>query len=306
MPTFQIQHITRYEYDRPVRESANQIKIYPYPQAKLHILSHALHISGDPQVFQYQDYWGNTTGMFSIDAAHEDLEIESRLIVSTQPAAAPAAAQPGEWAQIQQAVGRQMSLWELSRPEAVEAAISAWAKALLPSSDAPAAFVQRCSEHIFGHFEYQKGITTIETTLADLLEHRAGVCQDFAHLLLEMLRSAAIPARYVSGYICPNRDGVRGAGATHAWVEAWLPSSGWTGIDPTNNAWVGDQHVPLAVGRDFSDCTPMKGAFKGPADQQLSVYVSVGYEDGGSFEDRNIVQMQTEPAGPWVGAAQQQ
>jgi transglutaminase-like putative cysteine protease len=166
--------------------------------------------------------------------------------------------------------------------------------ALQPGHDAPALFIQRCSEYIYQNFTYKKGITNIETTVAEILEHKSGVCQDFAHVLLEMLRAAGIPARYVSGYICPDKSGMRGAGATHAWVEAFLPGNGWIGIDPTNNVWVRDLHVALAVGRHFGDCSPVKGVFKGPANQRLSVYVSVGFEDGATFEDRNQVQMTRE------------
>jgi transglutaminase-like putative cysteine protease len=98
----------------------------------------------------------------------------------------------------------------------------------------------------------------------------------------------------VSGYICPNKNGLRGEGATHAWVEVWVPGYGWAGIDPTNNVWVTNNHVKLAVGRDFNDCSPVKGTFKGPAIQKLSVFVSVGYEDGHVFEEMNNVSMQTQ------------
>jgi transglutaminase-like putative cysteine protease len=88
---------------------------------------------------------------------------------------------------------------------------------------------------------------------------------------------------------------MRGEGATHAWVEVWLPGSGWAGIDPTNNVWVTNNHVKLAVGRNFDDCTPVKGTFKGPAHQSLSVYVSIGYEDGHIFEDITNVQLEEQP-----------
>jgi transglutaminase-like putative cysteine protease len=101
-----------------------------------------------------------------------------------------------------------------------------------------------------------------------------------------------IPCRYVSGYICPHKNGMRGEGATHAWVEAWIPGYGWAGVDPTNNIWVTNTHVKLAVGRNFTDCSVVKGTFKGPARQDLYVFVSVGYEDGVTFEETNQVQME--------------
>jgi transglutaminase-like putative cysteine protease len=306
MPVFKIQHITRYEYDRPVREGVNQIKVYPYERLEQSVMSHQLHISTDPLLHQFKDYWGNTTGLFTISNPHQVLEIDSRLIVrTTLPTNNPLTfSKPYEWHMLKEEVGRSMQLLDLTSPGVLEskAIVSDLVNDLRPFWDAPAMFLQRCSEYIYEKFEYRKGITNIETTVDEILEHRQGVCQDFAHVMLQMLRSVGIPARYVSGYICPNRDGVRGAGATHAWVEAWLPSvSGWVGIDPTNNMWVSEQHVSLAVGRHFNDCTPVKGTFKGPANHALSVYVSVGYEDGTSFEDRNQVQLsQQEPIVAWV------
>src|SRR5207248_9977980 len=107
----------------------------------------------------------------------------------------------------------------------------------------------------------------------------AGVCQDFADILMVMLRLLKIPARYVSGYRCTNSSTMRGEGATHAWAEAYIPDYGWLGIDPTNNCIANETHVRLAVGRNFSDCSPVKGVFKGASDHNLEVSVAVGYED---------------------------
>jgi transglutaminase-like putative cysteine protease len=133
---------------------------------------------------------------------------------------------------------------------------------------------------VYNNFKYIKGITTIETTLDEIWDLKAGVCQDFAHILLVMLRLMGIPARYVSGYVCPHDNNLRGEGATHAWVEAYIPFYGWLGIDPTNNCVVNDLHVRLAIGRNFSDCSPVKGTYKGTAKQTLEVGVSVSHEDG--------------------------
>jgi transglutaminase-like putative cysteine protease len=110
------------------------------------------------------------------------------------------------------------------------------------------------SDYIYTQFEYKKGITTVESTIDEVWKLRSGVCQDFAHILLVMLR--LISRRYVSGYICPKKNGMRGEGATHAWVEAFLPFYGWLGLDPTNNCLVNEAHVRLAVGKNFSDCSP--------------------------------------------------
>ena len=97
--------------------------------------------------------------------------------------------------------------------------------------------------------------------------------------MLALLKMVNIPARYVSGYICPHNNGMRGDGATHAWVEAYLPFYGWLGFDPTNNCIATEKHVRLAVGRNFSDCSPVKGTYRGGAEHTLEVQVSVQYED---------------------------
>ena len=134
---------------------------------------------------------------------------------------------------------------------------------------------QQLNEYVYQNFQYIKGNTSVKTTLNEIWKLRAGVCQDFAHILMVMLRLLGVPARYVSGYVCPHDNNLRGEGATHAWVEAYIPFYGWLGVDPTNNCIVNDRHVRLAIGRNFSDCSPVKGTYKGTAKQTLEVGVSV-------------------------------
>jgi transglutaminase-like putative cysteine protease len=220
------------------------------------------------------------------------LVIESKLVVRTLlPATAQLDFDAGFDALERERAG-QLQMLELADPDAItaQADIEAIVSAIYPKDKSVAAVVQDCCGYIFQNFNYLKGITDVETTVDEILQHRAGVCQDFAHVMLQVLRTLRIPSRYVSGYICPNKNGMRGEGATHAWVEAWIPNYGWAGIDPTNNVWVTNTHVKLAVGRHFNDCSPVKGTFKGPAQQKLSVYVSVGYEDGQSYEGVNNVR----------------
>jgi transglutaminase-like putative cysteine protease len=144
----------------------------------------------------------------------------------------------------------------------------------------------RFCQYVYDNFEYIKGVTTVETTLDEIWKIKSGVCQDFAHILMEMLRLVQIPARYVSGYICTYKNGLRGEGATHAWAEAYIPDYGWIGIDPTNNCIANETHVRLAVGRNFSDCSPVKGVYKGSSNHKLEVAVSVDDENslGGEFK----------------------
>lgn len=296
MAIFRIHHVTRYEYDRPVKESVNEIKIFPYKCPEQEILQHDLLITGQPEIHTFTDYWGNKSGNFNLLPPHKVLTIESKLLVRTTASSQLQINFHSTFAQLQEEMAGHLLLLELAQPDIIktQSAINNIITVIKQPGKSVAAVTEHCSEYIFKNFKYLKGITNIETTVDELLQHRAGVCQDFAHIMLHILRSCGIPCRYVSGYICPNKDGMRGEGATHAWVEAWIPGYGWAGIDPTNNVWVTNKHVKLSVGRHFNDCSPVKGTFKGPAKQKLSVFVAVGYEDGNVFEETNDVHLHGE------------
>ena len=298
MPVFRIHHITRYVYDRPVKESVNEIRIYPYSSPDQEVLEHDLNITGQPDLHVFFDYWRNKTADFTVASPHTELIIESKLVVRiNSPANAYLNFNSGRDA-LKDEVNDNLHLLELTKTDAIDfpADIELILQHIVQPWKSIAAIVQDCSQYIYQHFQYIKGITNIETTVDEILQHRAGVCQDFAHVMLQILRSLGIPSRYVSGYICPNKNGMRGEGATHAWVEAWIPQHGWAGIDPTNNVWVTNTHIKLAVGRNFSDCSPVRGTFKGPARQTLFVHVSLGYENGHTFEDMNTVKLHAIPS----------
>jgi transglutaminase-like putative cysteine protease len=294
MPVFNIHHITKYEYDRPVKESVNEIKIYPVAGREQEILFQQVNITGDPDILMVKDYWGNITGMFNLMPSHQEMVIESKLIVRTLGASENPINKEAKPEDITKDIQNNLSLLELAAPKDME--LKEKIGELIAQFHTPGmpvyAIIEKCGQYIYNNFKYIKGITNIETTTKEILELRSGVCQDFAHVMLEVLRHLHIPCRYVSGYICPNTSGLRGEGATHAWVEAWLPGFGWMGNDPTNNVWVTSHHVKLAVGRNFNDCSPVKGTFKGPARQFLSVFVEVSYEDGRSFQDMTKVKME--------------
>jgi transglutaminase-like putative cysteine protease len=294
MSVFKIIHITKYQYEKPVTESVNEIRIYPYFSEEQEILQHDLTISNYPDVQVYRDYWGNRVGLFSIIESHDELVIESKLLIRTTRNNAVEPKPDSDFIHLKAEVQNNLQLIEMMKPEIIakQDEIQRICDTVYEENKCIANVVSECSDHIFQNFTYSKGITTIETTVDEILEHKRGVCQDFAHLLLQILRTLEIPCRYVSGYICPHKNGMRGEGATHAWVEAWIPGYGWAGIDPTNNIWVTNTHVKLAVGRNFTDCSVVKGTFKGPARQELFVFVSVGYEDGVTFEETNQVQLE--------------
>ena len=312
MPVFKIYHTTTYEYDRLVKESVNEIKIYPYQCNEQEVLQHDIVITGNPEIQTFYDYWGNKTGVFNLLPSHKELSIGSKLLVRTTASAELNINYVSSFAELKTEVDGQLKMTELITPEKIRSQqdITAIIKTIYKNEGSVAETVQNLCGFIFSEFNYIKGITNVETTVDEILQHKSGVCQDFVHLMLQILRTMNIPCRYVSGYICPNKNGMRGEGATHAWVEVWIPAHGWAGIDPTNNIWVTNNHVKLAVGRNFYDCSPVKGTFKGPAVQKLYVYVSIGYEDGHMFEDKNNVYIPVQENVPELAivaqAAQQQ
>lgn len=296
MPIYKIQHVTTYEYDRLVQESMNEIKIYPIISSQQEVLAHELIITGDPDVGTFFDYWGNKTGVFNLLPPHKELSINSKLIVRTLAGPDLHMNFLSVLDEMSAETDGNFQMLELARPDDIRAKAEIYeiTQLVRASDHAVAITIKNCSDYIFSHFNYIKGITNVETTIDEILEQKAGVCQDFAHILLQILRTMHIPSRYVSGYICPHKSGLRGEGATHAWVEAWIPRFGWAGIDPTNNVWVTNTHVKLATGRDFRDCSPVKGSFRGLAKQQLTVFVSIDYEDGQIVEEINSVDLKGE------------
>lgn len=288
MSRFKIHHVTKYTYESAVRDSANQIVLYPIKDEYQEVLKHELNITGDPLVEIYKDYYGNEIGSFASPESHFELVIDSRIEVNTRPREKPDDARPKEeqWSHLLQARNK-VALIDFLKVEQFDALAEITSVVELAQNQelTPFTAALRLNEYVYENFRYIKGITNVETTLNEIWKLKAGVSQDFAHILSAMLRIINIPARSVSGYVCPNESGMRGEGATHAWVEAYIPFYGWLGLDPTNNCIVRDLHVRLAVGRNFTDCSPVKGTYKGTSEQTLEVGVTVSYEDGNSKED---------------------
>lgn len=283
MPKFLIQHITRYLYQETARDSATQIMLYPIEDDAQEVIEHAIDITGNPTVTVHQDNFGNQVGTFAYARPHNEMLIRSRLTVETKPSAKPVDNQPFElqWGELK-VLKSQPEYIDLLKTEFFDA--SSEMDEVVADEQCknctPLETASHFCKYVFDNFTYKKGITTVETTIEEIWKLKSGVCQDFAHILLAMLRKMDMPARYVSGYICPGRNALRGEGATHAWVEAWIPFHGWVGLDPTNNCLVNESHVRLAVGKSFSDCSPVKGTYRGTSHHTMDVVVSVSYEDG--------------------------
>jgi transglutaminase-like putative cysteine protease len=236
----------------------------------------------------YEDYYGNRVQTLSVPVRHTRLRVTSRSEVETGPEAEYLEA---SGMSVSEAVHYFMRReWELydflmeSRYCCFNAEVDEIAASFFPSMGDFGECVWNFNRWIFKEFKYQPGVTTVGTPVEEVLKKRSGVCQDFAHVMISVLRATGIPARYVSGYIesvAPGdwggrgRHALRGAEASHAWVEVFTPLGEWAGLDPTNECKEGEQHVQIAVGRDYDDVPPLRGVFKGSEKQQLSVSVTV-------------------------------
>jgi transglutaminase-like putative cysteine protease len=278
MPFYKIKHITRYSYQSPVIDCTNQIMLYPIFDANLEVRKHDFNISFLPSIEVFTDYFGNRVGVFSIIKPHSELTIVSEAEVITKPVKLPADTIPaGEQWNMLQGLKDEFRFMDFFDKEAFESAdqVNDVIQSLINYDRTPFENAVALAAYVYDVFAYQKGVTDVLTKIDEVWQLKAGVCQDFAHILLVMLRIAGIPARYVSGYICPKDREQRGEGATHAWVETYIPEHGWIGLDPTNNCIVNDGHVRLAVGRGFTDCTPVKGTYKGSQEHLLEVSVQI-------------------------------
>lgn len=279
MATFYIKHLTKYTYSNNVIDAANQIKLYPINDNFQKVVQQHIVINNAlPFIDTYLDFYNNLVGTFMIIEPHHYLSIESNVDVITYPKLLPedSANVTAQWNELKSLENHTdyfdfLMYRKFKGTQDVLELLSNLDKA----TKTPYTMLQELCDYVFQNFKYSKGITTVDTTIDEAWELKAGVCQDFTNILLQMVRMLRIPARYVSGYVFTNDEITRGEGATHAWIEAFIPFYGWLGFDPTNNIIANENHVRLAVGKNYNDCSPLKGVFKGNVEEELSVKVNV-------------------------------
>jgi len=266
-------HVTRFDYSADVVEGVMEVRLGPFSDSTQRWDRFHIAVTPTGSVRQYVDGFGNRTHLVTVGKPHRTLEVVTRSELSTtleNPIAAPAKP-PRPLLPSDQIDFLAPSLLVPALPEFA---------ALLADGFAGDATsfdgVRALSRLVHERFMYERNVTTVATTVAEVMHLRTGVCQDFAHVLIGLCRAAGVPARYVSGYTVsdlPPGDTPPRAQASHAWVEAYTPTHGWRGFDATNDVVVGDAHVKVAVGRDYADVSPTRGSFRGHAEQQLGVVV---------------------------------
>lgn len=300
---YRIIHTTAYQYSHPVGLCQSEARLQPRDFWRQKCLASHFHISPQPIDFREQfDFFGNRLAYFAIQEPHSQLTVTAVSDVAVLPRPyTPDLFNPLSWEQIRDLLREPLSLHSC-RGLNLDASNQALAAEMLEARqyvlDSPmisadpelylyaepsfqenrplADVVQDLMGRIYRDFTYDPTFTTIATPLSDVLAHRRGVCQDFAHLAIGCLRSFGLAARYVSGYVeTQPTGGLTGGDASHAWFAVYIPGSGWLEFDPTNNKLPLDQHITLAWGRDFTDVTPLKGMAYGGGEHSLSVSVVV-------------------------------
>jgi transglutaminase-like putative cysteine protease len=270
-----IRHSTRYAYEGVVEASYNEARISPLDTPSQFTLEHRVEVNPAAGLYRYRDYWGSRVHAFDIHEPHRELVVTGVSLVETADRT-PTLDHDVSWDELD-APGPTDRFCEyligtpITESDDAVRAVAAEMRA----QPTPAAAVRGTSEWIRTNLEYRTGWTTVSTTAAEALRARVGVCQDFVHLGLGILRAAGIPARYASGYLYPEANGDIGRaqqGQSHAWLEAWVGD--WYPIDPTSGDPVAARHVLVARGRDYSDVTPLKGVYTGSAGQS-TITVSV-------------------------------
>jgi transglutaminase-like putative cysteine protease len=286
---YDIRHVTSYSYESPVSFARCSLRLEPRSGCGQELVSHSVDIRPRPaERTARQDFFATHTESILIEIPHRSLRIDSRSRVSVSRSAPGRDAQSRAWESVREAAFEATSLGPASPigyvfPSPlvpVQRPITSYASASFPNGGGIIAGAVDLMHRIRTEFNYDPKATVVSTPLNEVFEKRHGVCQDFAHVMIAGLRGLGLPAAYVSGYLRtippPGKPRLQGADATHAWVSLWCGEEfGWIGFDPTNDVFVENDHIVLAMGRDFSDVSPVDGIIVGSRKQKLNVAVDV-------------------------------
>ena len=271
-------HSTGYAYKSPVTASFNEARLTPRSDSRQNVILNRVETVPATRSYRYVDYWGTAVTSFDLHAPHAELEVTSSSVVETDRG-------------VSSKDENTRASWDDLHSEAV---IDRFDEVLSPTHYTPQSKrIRRVGERIakyhdpqeavtaaanwvHSELKYVAGTTGVHSSGLDALREGKGVCQDFAHLTLILVRGMGIPARYVSGYLHPNHKAVVGDtidGQSHAWVQAW--TGGWWNYDPTNDAEINEQYISVGVGRDYSDVSPLKGIYSGEGSTDLDVVVEI-------------------------------
>ncbi len=282
---YSVRHTTSFRYEPAVRESVMEVRLQPRSDGEQRCLSFTLNVDPAANIMQYRDFMGNIVHHFDIAASHAQVKVTAQSAVEVQFAPPPNSANSGDWNDLDAQVAGN-DHWEMLLPshfaQASEALDQLATELRCERRGTPLALLTEINEAIYRLFAYVPNSTKVDSPIGEALRTRQGVCQDFAHIMIALVRPLKVPCRYVSGYMFHRDEEEKDRsveGASHAWVEALVPGLGWVAFDPTNNLIGGDRHIRVAIGRDYADVPPTRGVYKGEAQSELSVAVTVSPAD---------------------------
>ncbi len=280
---YQTRHITRYTYSAPIRESIMEVRMQPRSDGVQRCAEFNLTVRPHARPTSYHDHQGNIVHHFDIPGKHDQLFLLAEATVEIEPLPPlPEALPPAAWNELD-ALTAGGNFWDTLQPS-VFARPTALLEQLagelgVERGSDPLSTLLHVNHSLYAAFSYEPQSTTVDSAIDEAIAERRGVCQDFSHIMITLVRRLGIPCRYVSGYLYHQRkDDYHDRSeedASHAWIEAFLPGLGWRGFDPTNNLIAGQRHIRVAEGRDYADVPPTRGVFRGTASSQLGVSVRI-------------------------------
>jgi transglutaminase-like putative cysteine protease len=278
---FAIRHITEFVYSAAITESVMEVRMQPRDEPFQRCLSFRLDVSPRAQILTYRDHLNNAIQHFDVPGRHRQLVLTAEALVEARPNVDLPETLPSEaWAELDE-IAAGGEFWDslapsrFARPTPL---LRQLAQELHVSRRTdPLTLAWETNIALYHTLTYAPESTHVDSPIDDTLTTRRGVCQDYTHIMTALMRLVGVPCRYVSGYLYHREEeGMNTAeDSTHAWVEVYLPNVGWVGFDPTNNQLAGEQHIRVAIGRDYADVPPTRGVFKGTADTKLRVGVGV-------------------------------
>lgn len=292
MADYRVIHKTTYEYDDYVAYCHNLAHMYPLTTPHQDCFRTHVTVLPKPVVSSFRrDYFGNQVFLFSVEDPHRALEVTVESRIRTHSGLGFDISKSSVWNWISEnlqnsQLDQDLLAIEYLQPSpfiSVRDHYKEFAEPFFPSGQPVFVGALQLTEFIFSQFKYDQKATTINTPIDQVMEQRKGVCQDFTHLMIASLRSLGIPARYVSGYLetlpPPGSPKLLGSDATHAWVSVYCPDLGWMDFDPTNGKLITEEYIITAIGRDYSDVSPLKGILFGGGKHKLKVQVDVLREE---------------------------
>lgn len=278
---YSVRHITSFSYEPAIRESIMEVRVQPRNEAHQRCLTFSLDASPSANIMVYRDFLGNTIHHFDIPGRYAQLKITAQALVEVSPPALPEPSEMGTWNDLDDHVAKG-DFWEMLLPShfahATDLLQELSREIRLDRQGNPLQTLLNLNQTLYETFAYVPNSTQVDSPIDDALRTRQGVCQDLSHIMIALVRQLHIPCRYVSGYLFRGENGHDDRspeGATHAWLEAFLPGPGWLAFDPTNNLVGNERHIRVAIGRDYADVPPTRGIYKGEAESELSVVVVV-------------------------------